>query len=198
MNLFWTKIVTLVLLGVLPFLVGASVLPLRLDDKNFCISLITGICRRLLSFGNHAAKRRHEFIASILLCFGAGVLMATSFVHILPESREGMLEVQESLGIECLPEVVFCGGFFLVYFIECLIHLVLSKSVKSRKCLHQSLSPCNTIPECPNPVLPREHSEDHEESPLSSCEVKSSKACPKEVNSVFSTAALRNFVTGFS
>merc|ERR1711915_671769 len=182
MNLFWTKIVTLVLLGVLPFLVGASVLPLR----------------RLLSFGNHAAKRRHEFIASILLCFGAGVLMATSFVHILPESREGMLEVQESLGIECLPEVVFCGGFFLVYFIECLIHLVLSKSVKSRKCLHQSLSPCNTIPECPNPVLPREHSEDHEESPLSSCEVKSSKACPKEVNSVFSTAALRNFVTALA
>jgi len=182
MNLFWTKIVTLVLLGVLPFLVGASVLPLR----------------RLLSFGNHAAKRRHEFIASILLCFGAGVLMATSFVHILPESREGMHEVQESLGIECLPEVVFCGGFFLVYFIECLIHLVLSKSVKSRKCLHQSLSPCNTIPECPNPVLPREHSEDHEESPLSSCEVKSSKPCPKEVNSVFSTAALRNFVTALA
>ena len=120
-------------------------------------------------------------------------MLATSFVHILPESREGMLEVQESLGIECLPEVVFCSGFFLVYFIECLIHLVFSKSVKTGDCLHQSLAPCSTIPECANPVLPQDNSE---ESPLSLCQEKDSTDCPKEVNSVFSKAALRNFVTG--
>ena len=48
MNLFWTKIVTLVLLGVLPFLVGASVLPLRLDETKFAFylsqELVGGFC----------------------------------------------------------------------------------------------------------------------------------------------------------
>ena len=54
--------------------------------------------------------------------------MATSLLHILPESREGMLKEQESLGIECLAELVLCGGFFLVYFLEDLIHEIADKS----------------------------------------------------------------------
>ena len=67
-------------------------------------------------------------ISSLLLCFGAGILMATSLLHILPESREGMLKEQESLEIECLAELVLCSGFFLVYFLECLIHEVVGHS----------------------------------------------------------------------
>ena len=33
--------------------------------------------------GSHS--RRKNIVTSILLCFGAGVLLATSFIHILPE-----------------------------------------------------------------------------------------------------------------
>jgi len=174
MNLFWTKILSLHLLGALPFLLGFLVLPLR----------------RFLTAHGHAEKQGHVFVASILLCFGAGVLLATSFLHILPESREGMNAVQESLGIECLAEIVFCGGFFLVYFIECLIHLLLSQSFKARKCLHKNLSPCNTIPECPNP---HGHTDDKEV-----CRPSTKDACPKEVDSVLSKAALTNFITALA
>jgi hypothetical protein len=34
-------------------------------------------------------KRSQTFINSIMLCFGAGVLLATVMLHILPEIRHG-------------------------------------------------------------------------------------------------------------
>jgi len=112
MNLVSTKIVALFLLGFLPFLAGITALPLR----------------KFLNLNKKEANKNQKVISSLLLCFGAGILMATSLLHILPESREGMLKEQESLEIECLAELVLCSGFFLVYFLECLIHEVVGHS----------------------------------------------------------------------
>ena len=92
-----------------------------------------------------------------MLCFGAGVLLATAMLHILPEIREGMEETQESLGISWLAEVVFCAGFLLVYLVEEIVHLTLHRT-PHREQFHSTLSlrepadktdsACNIVEEC--------------------------------------------------
>ncbi|XP_047506019.1 zinc transporter ZIP3 [Pieris napi] len=59
------------------------------------------------------SRQRHPLLISCLLCFGGGVLLSTSLTHILPESRE-ILGKYSELG--------FCVGFFLVYFVDELVH----------------------------------------------------------------------------
>lgn len=61
-------------------------------------------------------NRRHQqrqMFYSFLLCLGAGVLIATSIVHILTE-------VQRSLPDSAA--IYFCGGFFLVYLVDVVVH----------------------------------------------------------------------------
>jgi len=106
--------------------------------------------RKSLSLNGQQMKKKQVSIASLLLCFGAGVLLATSFLHILPEAREGMLEVQESLGIECLAELALCSGIFLVYFVENLVHLVLDRTMKSNNAPTPALSTCPHPNHCAN------------------------------------------------
>ena len=102
-------------------------------------------------------KRSQTFITSILLCFGAGVLLATSMLHILPEIRHGMEEAQESMGISCLAELVVCAGFFLIYLVEEMVHLTLHstphteqlhRTVSLRKTKEQADSTCNAVQDC--------------------------------------------------
>lgn len=59
------------------------------------------------------ARQRHPLLISCLLCFGGGVLLSTALTHILPEARE-MLGIYSELGL--------CVGFFLVYFVDELVH----------------------------------------------------------------------------
>ena len=60
------KVWTMVLLGVISMILGA--IPLKLGPK----------------FTNDA-KGWKQVVISILLCFGGGVLFATSLIHMLPE-----------------------------------------------------------------------------------------------------------------
>ena len=46
--------------------------------------------RGVLGLQTKEVKRSQTFINSMLLCFGAGVLLATALLHILPETRHGM------------------------------------------------------------------------------------------------------------
>ena len=99
-------------------------------------------------------KRSQTFINSIMLCFGAGVSLATAMLHILPEIREGMEVTQESLGISWLAEVILCAGFLLVYLVEEIVHLTLHRT-PHREQFHSTLSlrepadktdsACNTV-----------------------------------------------------
>ena len=60
-------------------------------------------------------------VLSGLLCFGAGVLMATALTHLLPEVHDGVAKlVDEGKLNDRLPlgEIFFSAGFFLVYLIE--------------------------------------------------------------------------------
>ncbi|XP_066989373.1 zinc transporter ZIP3-like isoform X1 [Macrobrachium rosenbergii] len=107
MELLTTKIIALTLLGALSLFFG--LLPLRL--------------RRYL---NQGSKKR-ERITSCLLCFGGGVLLATVFIHMLPETREGFNGAFAmgylSVGSDYpLAELVVCAGFFLIYIVEEFVH----------------------------------------------------------------------------
>jgi len=77
-------------------------------------------------------SQRTMNVLSGLLCFGGGVLMATAFIHLLPELHDGM----EKQGLnETVPmaELVCCLGFFLIYFVEEVVHIISERSSKSKK-----------------------------------------------------------------
>lgn len=109
MELLTTKIIALTLLGVLSLFFG--LLPLRV--------------RKHLTHGS----RKRERIVSCFLCFGGGVLLATVFTHMLPETRENFANAFRQKALTAgkdypLAELVTCAGFFLVYFVEEFVHKV--------------------------------------------------------------------------
>lgn len=73
-------------------------------------SIIFGLLPAILRVSE---RRRKPLLISNLLCFGAGVLLATSLVHMLPEVREQLPDHAE---------LILCGGFFLVYVVDELVH----------------------------------------------------------------------------
>lgn len=126
-DLIVAKAVAMAVLGVSSFLIGTF--PVKLskmmkiktgdDDKNLLISL--------------------------LLCFGGGVLLFTTFIHLQPEVRDSFasLEAHDKIptwghGIP-VSELVFCFGFFFVYMVEELVHLFLDRRLKD-DALRRSLS----------------------------------------------------------
>ena len=68
-------------------------------------------------------------------------------VHLLPEISHNLESSGERLGLEFLPELVVCAGFFLIYLVEELAELVLGeeeKTVRRRggeagECCHSDL-----------------------------------------------------------
>lgn len=69
-------------------------------------SYVTGLLPACLGLGQHCNQ---SLLLSLTLCLGGGVLLATSLVHILPEARQAL---------PLWADVVFCGGFMLLYFID--------------------------------------------------------------------------------
>lgn len=85
--------------------------------------------------------RQNEWV-KLLLGFGGGVLMCTTFYHLLPEVAETFD------GLDNLPnkdihyaELLMCIGFFIMYFVEECVHLHLHRKEKeSMNVLRRSLS----------------------------------------------------------
>uniref|UniRef100_W8BEG7 Zinc transporter ZIP3 n=2 Tax=Ceratitis capitata TaxID=7213 RepID=W8BEG7_CERCA len=82
-------------------------------------SLLSGMLPAFISEHN---RRRYPLTTSLLLCFGAGVLLATAMVHILPEVRKQM--------DSNLAEITICGGFFIIYFIDEFIHYFFGEAIQ--------------------------------------------------------------------
>lgn len=90
-----------------------------------------------------------HFVISLLLCFGGGVLLFTTFLHLQPEVREGMEELQSNGELPefrhdlHFAELVFCAGFFFVYLFEELVHAVLDRRPHEHEdeaVLHRTMS----------------------------------------------------------
>lgn len=96
-------------------------------------------------------------LKSLLLCFGGGVLLYTTFLHLAPEVRISVERHQSNgqlptLGTLSLAELLFCGGFFLVYLVEEAVHAALTgkpesseallyRTVSVRRCNNNQTSP---------------------------------------------------------
>lgn len=95
---------------------GAKVLAMFLLGVG---SLIFGLLPTY--FTTRIDRHTQSLTLSNLLCFGAGVLLATSLVHMLPEVRENFSDY---------PEVVLCSGFLLVYVFDELIHYIFGAAIQ--------------------------------------------------------------------
>lgn len=121
------KIISMAVLGIVSFILG--ILPLHLT-KLISIKSVDG--------------DKNMFI-SLLLCFGGGVLLFTTFIHLQPEVRESFAQLEASHAIPNIgngipiSELVFCFGFFFVYLIEEIVHVCLHKKIENGA-LHRSLS----------------------------------------------------------
>lgn len=89
-------------------------------------SLIFGL---LPAFFTRTNRRRQPLMISNLLCFGAGVLLSTSLIHMLPEVREKLPNY---------PELIFCGGFFIVYVADELLHCICGEAIRH---IHNDFAP---------------------------------------------------------
>ncbi|XP_055690386.1 zinc transporter ZIP3-like isoform X2 [Lutzomyia longipalpis] len=67
-----------------------------------------------------------------LLCFGGGVLLATTFLHLLPEVGDNIKALEDQGLLPEFPfhaaEFLMCLGFFLMCLIEEIIHMYLRRS----------------------------------------------------------------------
>lgn len=83
------------------------------------------------------SDKKTSLTVNILLCFGGGVLLATTFLHLLPEIshtidaliEDGMIP---DMGLN-LAEVLMMMGFFLIYLIEELVHFYLHRYQHKKK-----------------------------------------------------------------
>ncbi|XP_067008327.2 zinc transporter ZIP1 [Anabrus simplex] len=137
-GLIVAKVVAMTVLGVVSFALG--MLPVKLA--------------KFLHWNKEppapgGTKSSEHLIISLLLCFGGGVLLYTTFLHLQPEVREGFVFLQTNGDIPemehgiHLAELVFCAGFFFVYLVEELVHLVLDRRAHEREdeaVLHRTMS----------------------------------------------------------
>lgn len=68
-----------------------------------------------------------------MLCIGGGVLLATVFIHMIPEVRESLASARKLSNDDDehedehhypVAELVVCAGFFIIYAIEALVHRI--------------------------------------------------------------------------
>lgn len=136
-ELIVAKIVAMLVLGLCSF--GLGILPVK---------LASWLHWNKESQSTTKSSSQH-FVISLLLCFGGGVLLYTTLLHLQPEVREGMEELQSSGAIPELrhdlhiAELVFCAGFFFVYLVEELVHAVLDSRPHEHEdeaVLHRTMS----------------------------------------------------------
>ena len=112
MDILWTKVLALSIVGLGSLFCGLAAIPVRLEAH---IELLTRLIEiflfsdRLVRSGK-SISRRQILISSLLSCLGGGVLLATTMIHILPEVTQNLKEQAEKIELESLPQLVVCAG----------------------------------------------------------------------------------------
>lgn len=95
-----------------------------------CAGLIPFQLAKWFKWENGATEKgRAGLVVSLLLAFGGGVLLCTTFLHLLPEVKENVEALQASgdlpeFGFH-FAELLMCIGFFTMYLIEQCVHAYL-------------------------------------------------------------------------
>lgn len=99
------------------------------------------VLNRWFKWTNRAQTNARDFLAVLcLLNFGGGVLIATTFIHILP-AVVGTVDALQQCDMLvttpfALPEILMCTGFYLMYSIEELMYFVVGQQ---QRCKRQAL-----------------------------------------------------------
>lgn len=123
----------LLLIGTLIF----GILPVYVNKTLFRCDCDSDVCKP------SCKARKGKVITTFLIFFGGGVLLGTTFLHLLPESREAFEEEPEPVNCSIvgtnsteehdhehgesfpIPEFIVCCGFFAVYIFEEIVHYFL-------------------------------------------------------------------------
>ncbi|KAL4715986.1 hypothetical protein ACJJTC_013286 [Scirpophaga incertulas] len=100
----------------------------------FCASMICGlapllISRRLnlVSAKEASTLKNTNRVVMTLLSFGGGVLLSTTFLHLMPEIQENVAYLQSAGRLAefdfPLTPLLTCCGFFIMYLVEELVHM---------------------------------------------------------------------------
>lgn len=98
----------------------------------FSLSFLMGcIPLQLSKWFKWEESPQNNKVVNFLLCIGGGVLMCTTFLHLLPEVDEQLTELQED-GIFpevqfSLAELLMSVGFIIMYFVEECVHVYLER-----------------------------------------------------------------------
>ncbi|KAH8285591.1 hypothetical protein KR054_011373 [Drosophila jambulina] len=113
-----------------------AIVVLLLVTLVFCF--IPYLLDRFYKWTSRPQSNAREFMVVLcLLNFGGGVLIATTFIHMLPE----VVEVVSALQV-CrmlvptpfgLPEVLLCTGFYLMYCIEETMHFIVRRRQQRKR-----------------------------------------------------------------
>lgn len=138
------KVVTMCVLGIASFVVG----------------MLPTCLKRLIKL--QSPEQHKNLTLSLMLCFGGGVLLYTTFLHLLPEVRESFERLESENKIPLVgygistSELTFCLGFFLVYLIEELVHSCLDRKTKDDVLLRSLSVRCKHVHNNnENVVIPR-------------------------------------------
>ncbi|XP_030386277.1 zinc transporter ZIP1 [Scaptodrosophila lebanonensis] len=99
---------------------------------------------------NQATTNAREFVVVLcLLNFGGGVLIATTFIHMLPEVIEVVDALQQCDMLVAtpfgLPQMLMCTGLYLMYFIEETMHFFVRRRQEKKRLLEmQNNTACIT------------------------------------------------------
>lgn len=107
----------------------------------FIISMTSGLLPMFLSkFFNWSDPNRDpraNLLVSSLLSFGGGALLATTFMHLLPEVDDSIAHLQSEGHLPkwefSLTNLLMAVGFFIIYFVEELVHAYLRNHQKNRQ-----------------------------------------------------------------
>lgn len=98
------------------------------------LSILPFLLNKWFKWNDSSKKSTSGLVMSILLAFGGGVLLYTTFMHLLPEVNENIIYLQESNILPSvnfhLGELLMCIGFFTMYLVEEIIHSYLHKHNK--------------------------------------------------------------------
>ncbi|CAG9836989.1 unnamed protein product [Diabrotica balteata] len=128
-------------------IVAKTVAMLVLGLASFCLGLLPIKLTKVISIKTVNGDK--NLTISLLLCFGGGVLLFTTFLHLQPEVRQGFQHLEKAGYVSTigpgipLAELVFCVGFFFVYLIEEIVHLYLDRKhshINNNNALHKSLA----------------------------------------------------------
>uniref|UniRef100_A0A0A9X609 Zinc transporter ZIP1 n=1 Tax=Lygus hesperus TaxID=30085 RepID=A0A0A9X609_LYGHE len=86
--------------------------------------LISGLLPVVCGLGT---RHSSSLLMSAALCFGGGVLLATSVVHILPDVEKDFVKRD----LSNWSQLIFCLGFLLIYFLDVVVQFI-TQPMRSR------------------------------------------------------------------